>query len=110
MTASLAEPQLFDQILKEFLFRLFPVQKDRKREVLLHIKDRDQIIELIDKTSGEERVNATFHYNANPTLAAKNVYTYNITLEKPQIVVTVDNITAWTSGGEASTGSAGLVQ
>ena len=67
-------------------------------------------IELIDKTSGEERVNATFHYNANPTLAAKNVYTYNITLEKPQIVVTVDNITAWTSGGEASTGTAGLVQ
>ena len=66
-------------------------------------------IELIDKTSGEERVNATFHYNANPTLAAKNVYTYNITLEKPQIVVTVNNITAWTSG-DASTGSAGLVQ
>ena len=65
-------------------------------------------IELIDKTSGEERVNATFHYNANPTLAAKNVYTYNITLEKPQIVVTVDNITAWTSG-DASTGTAGLV-
>ena len=67
-------------------------------------------IELIDKTSGEERVNATFHYNANPTLAAKNVYTYNITLQKPQIVVTVNDITAWTSGGEASTGSAGLVQ
>jgi hypothetical protein len=66
-------------------------------------------IELIDKTSGEERVNATFHYNANPTLAAKNVYTYNITLEKPQIVVTVNDITAWTSGGEAS-GPAGLVQ
>ncbi len=66
-------------------------------------------IELIDKTSGEERVNATFHYNANPTLAAKNVYTYNITLQKPQIVVTVDNITTWTSGGEAS-GPAGLVQ
>ena len=66
-------------------------------------------IELIDKTSGEERVNATFHYNANPTLAAKNVYTYNITLQKPQIVVTVNDITAWTSGGEAS-GPAGLVQ
>ena len=69
-------------------------------------------IELIDKTSGGESVYATFHYDltTNLTLAAKNVYTYNITLEKPQIVVTVDNITAWTSGGEASTGSAGLVQ
>ena len=66
-------------------------------------------IELIDKTSGEERVNATFHYNANPTLAAKNVYTYNITLEKPQIVVTVDNIAVWTDGG-TSTVDAGLVQ
>ena len=49
MTASLAEPQLFDQILKQLLIRLFPVQKDRKREVLLHIKDRDQVIELIDE-------------------------------------------------------------
>ena len=65
-------------------------------------------IELINN----ESVYATFHYDltANLVLAAKNVYTYNITLEKPQIVVTVDNITAWTSGGEASTGSAGLVQ
>lgn len=68
-------------------------------------------IELIDTTiEGENKVYATFHYNANPTLAAKNVYTYNITLEKPQIVVTVDNITTWTSGGDASTGTAGLVQ
>ena len=68
-------------------------------------------IELIDTTiESENKVYATFHYNANPTLAAKNVYTYNITLEKPQIVVTVNDITAWTSGGEASTGSAGLVQ
>ena len=69
-------------------------------------------IELIDKTSGGESVYATFHYDltTNLTLAAKNVYTYNITLQKPQIVVTVDNITAWTSGGDASTGSAGLVQ
>lgn len=68
-------------------------------------------IELIDTTiESENKVYATFHYNANPTLAAKNVYTYNITLEKPQIVVTVDNITAWTSGGKASTGTAGLVQ
>ena len=69
-------------------------------------------IELIDKTSGGESVYATFHYDltTNLTLAAKNVYTYNITLEKPQIVVTVNDITAWTSGGEASTGSAGLVQ
>ena len=67
-------------------------------------------IELIDTTiESENKVYATFLYNANPTLAAKNVYTYNITLEKPQIVVTVDNITTWTSGGEAS-GSAGLVQ
>ena len=68
-------------------------------------------IELIDKTSGGESVYATFHYDltANLVLAAKNVYTYNITLEKPQIVVTVNNITAWTSG-DASTGSAGLVQ
>ena len=65
-------------------------------------------IELINN----ESVYATFHYDltANLVLAAKNVYTYNITLEKPQIVVTVDNITAWTSGGEASTGTAGLVQ
>lgn len=70
-------------------------------------------IELIDTTiEGENKVYATFHYDltTNLVLAAKNVYTYNITLEKPQIVVTVDNITAWTSGGEASTGSAGLVQ
>ena len=69
-------------------------------------------IELIDKTSGGESVYATFHYDltTNLTLAAKNVYTYNITLEKPQIVVTVDNITTWTSGGDASTGTAGLVQ
>ena len=68
-------------------------------------------IELIDKTSGGENVYATFHYDltTNLTLAAKNVYTYNITLEKPQIVVTVDNITTWTSGGDASTGTAGLV-
>ena len=68
-------------------------------------------IELIDKTSGGESVYATFHYDltTNLTLAAKNVYTYNITLEKPQIVVTVNDITAWTSGGEAS-GPAGLVQ
>lgn len=69
-------------------------------------------IELIDKTSGEESVYATFHYDltANLVLAAKNVYTYNITLEKPQIVVTVNDITTWTSGGDASTGTAGLVQ
>ena len=69
-------------------------------------------IELIDKTSGEERVYATFHYDltTNLALTAKNVYTYNITLEKPQIVVTVNDITAWTSGGDASTGTAGLVQ
>ena len=60
-------------------------------------------IELINN----ESVYATFHYDltANLVLAAKNVYTYNITLEKPQIVVTVNNITAWTSG-DASTGSA----
>jgi hypothetical protein len=65
-------------------------------------------IELINN----ESVYATFHYDltANLVLAAKNVYTYNITLEKPQIVVTVDNITTWTSSGEASTGSARLVQ
>lgn len=65
-------------------------------------------IELINN----ESVYATFHYDltTNLVLAAKNVYTYNITLEKPQIVVTVNDITAWTSGGEASTGSAGLVQ
>lgn len=64
-------------------------------------------IELINN----ESVYATFHYDltADLVLAAKNVYTYNITLEKPQIVVTVDNITTWTSG-DASTGSAGLVQ
>lgn len=70
-------------------------------------------IELIDTTiESENKVYATFHYDltTNLTLAAKNVYTYNITLEKPQIVVTVNDITAWTSGGEASTGSAGLVQ
>ena len=69
-------------------------------------------IELIDTTiEGENKVYATFHYDmtANLVLAAKNVYTYNITLEKPQIVVTVNNITAWTSG-DASTGTAGLVQ
>ena len=67
-------------------------------------------IELIDTTiENENKVYATFHYNANPTLAAKNVYTYNITLEKPQIVVTVDNITTWTSSGDPSTGTAGLV-
>ena len=68
-------------------------------------------IELIDKTSGGESVYATFHYDltANLALTAKNVYTYNITLQKPQIVVTVNDITAWTSGGEAS-GPAGLVQ
>ena len=68
-------------------------------------------IELIDKTSGGESIYATFHYDltTNLTLTAKNVYTYNITLQKPQIVVTVNDITAWTSGGEAS-GSAGLVQ
>ena len=54
-------------------------------------------IELIDKTSGGESVYATFHYDltANLVLAAKNVYTYNITLEKPQIVVTVNNITVF---------------
>ena len=64
-------------------------------------------IELINN----ESVYATFHYDltANLVLAAKNVYTYNITLQKPQIVVTVNDITAWTSGGEAS-GPAGLVQ
>ena len=67
-------------------------------------------IELIDKTSGEERVNATFHYNANPTLAAKNVYTYNITLTKPQVTVTANNITAWISSGDPTSGNAGLVQ
>lgn len=70
-------------------------------------------IELIDTTiEGENKVYATFHYDltADLTLAAKNVYTYNITLEKPQIVVTVDNITTWTSSGDASTGTAGLVQ
>ena len=65
-------------------------------------------IELINN----ESVYATFHYDltTNLVLAAKNVYTYNITLEKPQIVVTVDNITTWTSSGDASTGTAGLVQ
>lgn len=64
-------------------------------------------IELINNGN----VYATFHYDltANLVLAAKNVYTYNITLQKPQIVVTVNDITAWTSGGEAS-GPAGLVQ
>ncbi len=64
-------------------------------------------IELINN----ENVYATFHYDltANLVLAAKNVYTYNITLEKPQIVVTVNDITTWTSGGDASTGTAGLV-
>ena len=70
-------------------------------------------IELIDTSiEGDKKVYATFHYDltTNLTLAAKNVYTYNITLEKPQIVVTVDNITTWTSGGDASTGTAGLVQ
>ena len=70
-------------------------------------------IELIDTSiEGNNKVYATFHYDltTNLTLAAKNVYTYNITLQKPQIVVTVNDITAWTSGGEASTGSAGLVQ
>ena len=70
-------------------------------------------IELIDTTiERENKVYATFHYDltANLVLAAKNVYTYNITLEKPQIVVTVNDITAWTSGGDASTGTAGLVQ
>ena len=69
-------------------------------------------IELIDTTiEGENKVYATFHYDltANPTLAAKNVYTYNITLQKPQIIVTVNNITAWTDGG-TSTVDAGLVQ
>ena len=69
-------------------------------------------IELIDTTiERENKVYATFHYDltANLVLAAKNVYTYNITLQKPQIVVTVNDITAWTSGGEAS-GPAGLVQ
>lgn len=70
-------------------------------------------IELIDTSiEGDKKVYATFHYDltTNLVLAAKNVYTYNITLEKPQIVVTVNDITAWTSGGEASTGSAWLVQ
>lgn len=70
-------------------------------------------IELIDTTiESENKVYATFHYDltANLVLAAKNVYTYNITLEKPQIVVTVNDITAWTSGGDPSTGTAGLVQ
>lgn len=64
-------------------------------------------IELINNGN----VYATFHYDltANLVLAAKNVYTYNITLEKPQIVVTVNNITAWTDGG-TSTVDAGLVQ
>lgn len=69
-------------------------------------------IELIDTTiESENKVYATFHYDltTNLTLAAKNVYTYNITLQKPQIVVTVDNITTWTSGGDPSTGTAGLV-
>lgn len=69
-------------------------------------------IELIDTTiEGENKVYATFHYDltTNLALTAKNVYTYNITLQKPQIVVTVNDITAWTSG-DASTGSAGLVQ
>lgn len=69
-------------------------------------------IELIDTTiERENKVYATFHYDltANLVLAAKNVYTYNITLEKPQIVVTVNNITAWTDGG-TSTVDAGLVQ
>ncbi len=69
-------------------------------------------IELIDTTiEGENKVYATFHYDltANLVLAAKNVYTYNITLEKPQIVVTVDNIAVWTDGG-TSTVDAGLVQ
>ena len=70
-------------------------------------------IELIDTSiEGDKKVYATFHYDltANLVLAAKNVYTYNITLEKPQIVVTVDNITTWTSSGDDSTGTAGLVQ
>lgn len=69
-------------------------------------------IELINTTiEGNNKVYATFHYDltTNLVLAAKNVYTYNITLEKPQIVVTVDNITTWTSSGDASTGTAGLV-
>ena len=69
-------------------------------------------IELIDTTiERENKVYATFHYDltANLVLAAKNVYTYNITLEKPQIIVTVNNITAWTDGG-TSTVDAGLVQ
>ena len=37
------------QIQKELLIRLFPVQQNRKREVLLHIKNRDQVIELINE-------------------------------------------------------------
>ena len=69
-------------------------------------------IELIDKTSGGESVYATFHYDltTNLTLAAKNVYTYNITLTKPQVTVTANNITAWISSGDPTSGNAGLVQ
>ena len=69
-------------------------------------------INLITKSGNTETVDETFTYalTANLDLAAKNVYTYNITLTKPQVTVTVNDITAWTSAGETTSGNAGLVQ
>ena len=69
-------------------------------------------IDLITKSGNTETVDETFTFalaSALP-LAAKNVYTYNITLTKPQVTLTVNDITAWTSAGETTSGNAGLVQ
>lgn len=69
-------------------------------------------IDLITKSGEEETVNETFTYALASALelAAKKVYTYNITLTKPQVTVTVNNITTWTSDGDPTSGNAGLVQ
>ena len=69
-------------------------------------------IDLITKSGEEETINESFTYALTSALplAAKNVYTYNITLTKPQVTVTANNITAWISSGDPTSGNAGLVQ
>lgn len=67
-------------------------------------------VDLIDETLGAGHITDTFYYaptTADLNLAAKNVYTFNIRINKPHIDVTT-TITPWTSN--ASTNAIGVLQ
>jgi hypothetical protein len=63
-------------------------------------------IDLYDNGS----VTDTFYYTPESDLVfdASKVYTFNVTLDKPSLTVTVNSITAWTSGDSDQTGTAVL--